>query len=112
MVLSWKDVLSGQNEQPSSTGDKQNNEDSLNVLESLLNLQNVNIQIGNSKQHKETSVKMANNNTSTSLALTAQSSRIWPSASVHSDTYSLENVENALRLSESLVLYILTALLL
>jgi hypothetical protein len=92
VVLTWKDA---ERQNPS---DKRNNgETSLNVLQSLLNFKNVNIQVGDAKQNEET--KPANTSSALSLALSSPS-KVWPSASIHSKTYDIKTVQKAFKLSE------------
>lgn len=98
-------MLSGGQSSRSTPSESRNehSDASLNVLESLLNFQNVNVQVGGTTKQKpkEKPVKSSpvNKTTSSQLISSSQSSRIWPSASVHSDTFDLESVESAIRLS-------------
>jgi hypothetical protein len=108
VVLTWKDVVSGGQNSRSTPSDNHNEQSdaSLNVLESLLNFKNVNVQVGGTTQRKPKEMpakqKPANKTTNSQLISSSQSSKVWPSsASVHSNTFDLESVENAIRLSES-----------
>lgn len=94
IVLTWKDA-----DLQSNSDEKQNNgQTSLNVLQSLLNIKNVNVQVGDPKQIDSAQTKPANVVKSQTLALSSPS-KIWPSASIHSKTYDLKTVQNAFKLS-------------
>ncbi|KAI6191601.1 hypothetical protein M3Y97_00245800 [Aphelenchoides bicaudatus] len=116
VVLTWKDVISG-SQSRSTPSDQNSDHADLNVLESLLNFQNVNVQVGGTTQQKpkekpkekptENSTKqpLFSNSTKTQLIPGSQSSRVWPSSASASkaDTFDLESVENAIRLKAQVI---------